>query len=106
MADNPDARPKEQPTTPQVKDADIVAIPDVPHAPFIFFEMTPALGHTNGIINLTLSANRVTVGPNGVINEQVVVAYLRGNIQAALSLRRAIDDALLLAAPAGEGKAN
>jgi hypothetical protein len=33
------------------------------------------------------------------MNEQVVVAHLRGNVQAALSLRKAIDDALLLAAP-------
>jgi hypothetical protein len=35
-----------------------------------------------------------------------VVAYLRGNVQAALSLRQAIDNALLLAAPTGAGKAN
>jgi hypothetical protein len=41
------------------------------------------------------------------MNEQVVVAYLRGNILAAQSLRDAIDKALLLASPpAGEGKAN
>jgi len=44
-----------------------------------------------------------------VLNEQVVVAYLRGNVQAALSLRHALDSALLLAAPpaqGSEGKAN
>jgi hypothetical protein len=35
-----------------------------------------------------------------------VVAYLRGNVPAALSLRQAIDKALLLAAPTQEGKAN
>jgi hypothetical protein len=38
------------------------------------------------------------------MNEQVVVAYLRGNIQAALSLRQAIDSALLLGAPTGQEK--
>jgi hypothetical protein len=57
----------------------------------------------NGIVNLTLTAGRTWIGPEGVVNDQVVVAYLRGNIQAALSLRRAIDDALLLAAPPAQG---
>jgi hypothetical protein len=60
-------------------------------------------GFTNGVINITLSANRTYAGPEGaVVNEQVVVAYLRGNIPAALSLRQAIDNALLLAAPTGQ----
>jgi len=36
----------------------------------------------------------------------VVVAYLRGNVQAAHSLKAAIDRALLLAAPTPEGKSN
>jgi hypothetical protein len=40
------------------------------------------------------------------MNDQVVVAYLRGNVQAAINLREAIDKALLLAAPTQEGKAN
>src|SRR5262245_54295866 len=45
--------------------------------------------------------------PNGaIVNEQVVVAYLRGNVQAAQSLKAAIDGALLLAAPTPEGKSN
>jgi len=51
-----------------------------------------------------LSTNRTFTDANGIVNEQVVVvAYLRGNVQAALSLRRAIDNALLLAAPTPEG---
>jgi hypothetical protein len=100
MADKPDPSPAETP---------IIPVSDVPHAPFIFYEWAPAFGFANGIVNLTLGANRTWIAPNGtVMNEQVVVAYLRGNIQAALTLRKAIDDALLLAAPAqsGEGKAN
>jgi hypothetical protein len=60
---------------------------DAPHAPFIFYEIAPAFGFTNGVVNITLSANRTWAGPDGVVNEQVVVAYLRGNIQPALSLR-------------------
>jgi len=99
MADDPDTRPKE---------GAVIPVSDVPHAPFIFYEVAPAFGVTNGVINITLSANRTWVGPNGVVNEQVVVAYLRGNIQAILSLRQAIDNALLLAAPTPtpEGKSN
>jgi hypothetical protein len=98
MADNPEARPAQVPLIP---------VSDTPHAPFIFYEWAPAFGFTNGVVNLTLAANRTWVGPDGAaLNEQVVVAYLRGNVQAALSLRDSIDKALLLAAPAPEGKTN
>ena len=98
MANDPDTRPKE---------GMIVPVNDTTHAPFIFYEAAPAFGFTNGVINITLSANRTWVGPDRtVMNDQVVVAYLRGNIPAALSLRQAIDSALLLAAPTQEGKAN
>jgi hypothetical protein len=99
MADNPDPRPGEM--------AVVIPVNDVPHAPFIFYEGAPVSGYTNGVINLTLSANRTYLGPDGTPkNELVVVAYLRGNIQAAVSLRTAIDNALLLAAPTTEGKAH
>ena len=98
MADNPDTRPKE---------GTIVPVSDTPHAPFIFYENAPAFGFTNWIINLTLSANRTWLGSDGgVVNDQVVIAYLRENILAALSLRQALDNVLLLAAPTPEGKAN
>jgi hypothetical protein len=91
MADNPDTRPKEGIT---------VLVSDTPHAPFIFYEAAPAIGFTSGVVNVTLSANRTLVGPGGnIMNEQVVVAYLRGNIEAATDLRDAIDKALLLATP-------
>jgi hypothetical protein len=99
MADNPD--------TSLGKVAMIIPVNDVLHAPFIFYEGAPAFGHTNGVINLTLSATRTCVGPDGgPKNDHVVVAYLRGNIQAAISLRQAIDAALLLAAPTTEGKSH
>jgi hypothetical protein len=90
-------------------EAPVIIVSDTPHAPFIFYEVAPAFGFANGVVNITLSANRTWAGPNGIMNEQVVVAYLRGNVQAALSLRQAIDSALLLAAPpaqGSEGKAN
>ena len=97
MADDPDPRPKEG----------AIPLSDAPHAPFIFYEKAPAFGFADGVINITLSAHRTLVGKDGVVTtEQVVVAYLRGTVPAALSLRQAIDNALLLAAPTQEGKAN
>jgi hypothetical protein len=97
MADNPDMRPKE---------GTIIPVSDTPHAPFIFYEGAAAFGFANGVVNLTLAASRTYIGPDGVVTDQVVVAYLRGNVQAALNLRATIDQALLLGAPTGEGKAN
>jgi hypothetical protein len=98
MTDNPETRPKNVPAIP---------VSDTPHAPFIFYEMAPAFGFTNGVVNITLSAHRTYAGPDGaVVNEQVVVAYLRGNVPATVSLRQALDRALLLAAPTGQGKAS
>ena len=99
MADNPDPRPGEV--------AVIIPINDTPHAPFIFYEGAPVASHINGVINITLSASRAYIGPDGAPRtDHVVVAYLGGNVQAAVSLREAINNALLLAAPTTEGKAN
>jgi hypothetical protein len=79
---------------------------DVPHAPFIFFENAPTFGVTGGVVSVSLSASRSQVGTNGIENDLVIVAYLRGNIPAMMSLRQAIDQAMLLAAPAqGQGEA-
>jgi hypothetical protein len=97
MVDSPDMRPNEGAVAP---------VSDTPHAPFIFYELAPTFGFTNGVVNITLSANRTWVGQDGVVNNQVVVAHLRGNVLAARSLRQAIDNALLLAAPTTESKAN
>jgi hypothetical protein len=97
MADDPD---------PRAPEVTIIPVSDTTHAPFIFYEWAPSFGFVNGIVNVTLSASRSTVGPAGIVNEQVVVAYLRSNVQAALSLRKAIDDALLMGAPTTGDKAN
>ena len=95
MADNHEARLAQAPVIP------VYAL----HAPTIFYEWAPAFGFTNGVVNLTLAANRTWIGQDGaVVNEQVVVAHLRGNVQAALSLRDSLDKALLLAASTPEGK--
>jgi hypothetical protein len=84
---------------------------DTPHAPIVFYEWAPTSGFANGIINVTLGANRITqVRSNGaVVSEGVVVAHLRGSVQAALNLRRALDRALSAAVGAQtppKGKTN
>src|SRR5262249_31589799 len=94
MADDPNTRPQKKG----------VAIPasDIPHAPFIFCEEAPAYAFMNGVVHITLSANRTWIGPDKeVVNDQVVVAYLRGNPRAMLSLRQAIDKAISFAAANG-----
>jgi hypothetical protein len=77
----------------------VVSARDLPHAPIVFFEWAPASGFANGIISATLGANCNTqVRPNGeVVSEPLVVAHLRCSVQAALNLRRAIDNALSIA---------
>jgi hypothetical protein len=95
MAHNPDTHPDERPPIPVI---------DSPHAPFVFYEGAPALGVTNGIVNITLAATRTWICDNGsIMNDHVVVVYLRGNIEAASSLRKALDDALLLAETMTQG---
>jgi hypothetical protein len=99
MADNPDTRPGEV--------AVVMPVNDTPHAPFIYYEAAPVSSYANGVINLTLSAIRTYIGADGTPkNDVVVVAYLRGSIQAAVNLREAINNALLLAAPTPEGVKN
>jgi hypothetical protein len=100
MAENPDT------TVVQPSEVRLTAS-DLPHAPVIYFENAPALGCVPGVIRLTLSTGITLPTSDGKVrNEELVVCYLRCNVLAAVSLRKAIDDALLLAAPTVEGKAN
>jgi len=70
------------------------------HAPFFYFDNAPAFGHLNGIIRITLEASRDMPSGDGLVSsDHVIVAHLRMNMAAALSLKGAIDGALLLASP-------
>lgn len=83
-----------------------VKVVDRPHAPIIFFDEAPVFNNYNGIIGITLSTNvSVPDGKGAIISEQVASAYLRGNINALMALKGAIDSALLLGAKT-EGEAN
>ena len=118
MADKPAGRGKrpriatEEPE-PDIRAAEslVVSLRDTPHAPIVFYEWAPTSGFANGIINVTLGAKRIAqVRSNGaVVSEGVVVAHLRGSVQAALNLRRALDRALSAAVGAQtppKGKTN
>jgi hypothetical protein len=53
MAESPDTRSNEAAAT---------LVSDTPHAPFIFYEAAPAFGFANGVVKITLSASRTSVG--------------------------------------------
>lgn len=70
------------------------------HAPFLYFEGASAFGILNGIVRITLEAQRLLpTQDQQVAVDRVVVAHLRMNIPAAESLKAAIDGVLLLAKP-------
>jgi hypothetical protein len=81
-------------------------VSDEANAPVIFFDNVPVFNNYNGVIGLTLSVNRsLPDNKGGIIHDQVVIAFLRSNIQGAMALRQAIDDAMLLGTKQ-EGKPN
>jgi hypothetical protein len=86
-----------------------LAISDRAHAPVIYFEGVPFTGHIHGGFRLTLSLGLLggSIGPVGQIeNSQVIVAHLRGNKEALLSLKGAIEQALAHSGQKPEGKLN
>jgi hypothetical protein len=70
-------------------------------APFIFFESAPFLGHANSVFRIALVAGRGMLGADDNGQNIVVVAHLRGNAQALLHLKSAIDKAPLLGRASG-----
>jgi len=75
-----------------------LTVTDTGMAPYIYFEGAPNFGFTNGIINVTLAANRHLLTDGAPVSEVVATAQLRCNVPAALELRNVLDAALLLAA--------
>ena len=79
---------------------------EITHSPVIFFDGAPIYGHYNGIYAITLAVNLARPGSKGtILNEPNVIAYPRTNEEGLKSLREAIDNALLAAAPA-DGSTN
>lgn len=68
--------------------------------PVLYFDASPCVSHLNGIIGISLTVTGyVPTETGGVSLAAAVVAMLKCNIPAALSLRDALNQALLLAAP-------
>lgn len=95
---------KSDPKLPVATDIVNIKISEIgsAHAPFLYFENASAFGFWNGMVRVTLEAMRTIPSDQdrGVINERIITAHLRMNIPAALSLKAAIEGALLLARPA------
>jgi hypothetical protein len=73
-------------------------VTDTGTAPYIYFDGAPNFGFTNGVINVTLAANRHLLRDGAPVTDIVATAHLRCNVPAAIELRNALDAALLLAA--------
>jgi hypothetical protein len=81
------------------------------NAPFLFFDEAGMFGFSDGIIRITLTATRVLPQssplPNvlyAVNRDRVVVAHLRISIPAAISLKDAIEGAILMSRPVAGGE--
>lgn len=70
-------------------------------APFLYFEGAPFYGLLNGVGQVTLDTGRIFgADANGkVIMDRVLVAHLRGNLNAIRSLRAALDGIILMSEP-------
>ena len=99
-------KPKE-PTPPDAR-GPLLSVAGSENAPLISFDGAPTFGATNGVLQITLEAVRYYPGEPGapVVHDRVVVAHLRMTMVAAQLLKRALDGALLLAAPTETGAAN
>jgi hypothetical protein len=97
MAKNPNpSKSKAEPRGVSVKDA--------MNAPVVYFEGAANFGCNNGIANVTLAAARyLATDEGGVAMDVIAVAHLRCSISAAADLRNALDSAILLGSPAGDG---
>ena len=77
---------------------------DVGLASVVYFDGAPTFAHNNGIITVTLAVGRhLSKADGGVDTDVVAVAYLKSSVAAAIDLRDAINQALLLAAPPADG---
>jgi hypothetical protein len=95
MADDPPAK-----LAPEVDGAAAeLSLTGSASAPFIFFEAATNYGFHNGVANITLEASRSLSMEGKLLRDRVIVAHLRMSLQAAISLRAALNGIALIAAP-------
>jgi hypothetical protein len=93
VADDPEQSPVKVPP------GSIEAI-DPNGAPFVYFDMAPVFGVLDGVVRVTLVAQRPIPTKERVAGPMVVSGYLRCGLRAAQELRDALDQALHLASKA------
>ena len=91
------------PKTPATKEAEGIFVKDPASAAIIYFDGAPNFGNSNGIVNITLAATRHLAAGGGIDIDVVAVGFLRCTVAAAIDLRRAIDNVLLIGAPTEGG---
>jgi hypothetical protein len=67
----PDAPKKPDPTTLKL------TVTDTGTAPYVYFEGAPNFGFVNGIISITLAANRHLLRDGAPVTDAVAIAHLR-----------------------------
>jgi hypothetical protein len=104
VADEPAVKPLIEVIPSRAGDVSAIASAQ---APFIFFDNAAVFGYYNGIVHVTLETGRHTpAADGGIATDRVIVAHLRMNLEAAKSLKSALDGALLMATPPPEGHAH
>lgn len=93
-------------TTPKTKAKPKTSAPVAPavhcteQAPTCFFETVGAFSHSHGVYSLMLTTGFPVPMADGTVQHQnKVAAYVKGNRAALLSMREAIDKALLAGVP-------
>lgn len=67
-------------------------------APVVFFDSAPVFGQGNGVVEVTLAARALGLrGDNSVAVDMNAVSHLRCSLQAAATLRDALDKAIAMA---------
>ncbi|MBO9432363.1 hypothetical protein [Sulfitobacter sp. R18_1] len=72
----------------------------------VFFDGVSTYGHANGIIQLDLTATRLTADKSGVTANNMPIGDLRCSITTAIALRDAINHALDMAGEAARQAAS
>ena len=86
---------------------DASSVKDGPSASFLYFDGTSNCGFHNGIVNVTIVANRfLPQKAGGVGTVAVAVSHLRCSVAAAIDLRDALDKAILISANAPSAFSN
>lgn len=80
--------------------ADNLSVAAESSGPIIVFEIAPSFGHVLGLIDICLVATRIVPGIGSqTVREAAVVANLRCTAAGAISLRDALNGALLMLEP-------